>query len=327
MLLSFRRLTLSVLTGSLVALAAASANADEKLVTVGTAGVTGVYYPAGGAICRLVNRGRKEHGIRCAVESTGGSISNLDAMRAGELDMGIVQSDWLYHAYKGSDLFADEGPNHHLRAVFSLHSEPFIVLTRADAKIDSFDQLKGKRINIGSPGSGMRATMEALMKRKGWTEKSFASVMELKPSEQAQALCANRIDAMIYAAGNPNGAIQQVTMLCNTKLVGVTGPDADALVQENPYYFRAVIPGGMYQGNPNPVQTIGVEAVLVAPDTLSPEIVYDMVKAVFDNLDNFKTLHPVFATLDAPHMVHDAATLAPLHEGAARYYREKGLLH
>lgn len=308
------------LVGSAPALAA------DKLVSLGTGGVTGVYYPAGGAICRLVNRNRKEHGIRCVVESTGGSINNLESLREGELDLGIAQSDWLYHAVKGDELFASQGPNSKLRVVFSLHSEPFTVLARKDRNISSFDQLKGKRLNIGNPGSGMRATMEELMKAMGWNEKSFASLSEIRASDQGQALCDNKIDAMIYAAGHPNGAIQQTTMLCPTRLIGVSGPAIDAFLSERPYYSYASIPGGMYAGNPEAIKTFGVRAVLVASEDVDPAIVYELVKAVFDNLDNFKTLHPVFATLNARDMVEDADAIAPLHEGARRYFREKGLL-
>lgn len=299
--------------------------AAEKIITVGTAGVTGVYYPAGGAICRLVNRGRKEHGVRCTVESTGGSINNLEAIRKGDLEMGVVQSDLLYHAYTGTEVFADVGADKNLRILFSLHSEPFTVVARKDAKIATFDDLKGKRVYLGAPGSGMRATMEELMERKGWNKKTFASVVTLKSSDEANALCSGKIDAMVYAGGHPNGAIQQITSMCPTRLVDVTGPVIDKLIEEHPFYTHAVIPGGMYNGTPQDVKTFGVKAVLVTSADQDPEIVYQIVKAVFDNLDNFKTLHPVFATLDARHMVIDT-DVAPIHPGALKYFKEKGLV-
>lgn len=302
-----------------------SASAADKIVTIGTAGVTGVYYPAGGAICRLVNRGRKEHGIRCTVESTGGSINNLEAIRKHDLDLGVVQSDLLYNAYNGTEVFTDVGADHNLRMLFSLHAEPFTVVARKDSHIKSFDDLKGKRIYIGAPGSGMRATMEELMARKGWNDKSFTSV-DLKAADQTEALCSGQIDAMIYAGGHPNGAIQQLTSSCSTTLVDVTGPDIDKLIAEHPFYSYAVIPGGMYVGNPKDVHTFGVKAILTTSANLGEDEAYEIVKAVFDNLDNFKTLHPVFATLDAKHMVHDS-DVAPFHPGALRYFREKGLIN
>ncbi|MDE3059958.1 MAG: TAXI family TRAP transporter solute-binding subunit [Pseudomonadota bacterium] len=312
-----------MVAAALAAMQLSAAQAAEKIITIGTAGVTGVYYPAGGAICRLVNRGRKEHGIRCTVESTGGSINNLESIRKGDLDLGVVQSDLLYDAYHGDEVFSDVGADNKLRVVFMLHAEPFTVVARKEAKINNFDDLKGKRIYLGPPGSGPRATMEELIGRKGWSKKSFTSV-DIKASDQAQALCTGKIDAMIYAGGHPNGAIQQITSLCPTRLVDVSGPAIDKMVADHPYYAHAVIPAGMYVGNPKDVHTFGVRAALVASADLDQEIVYQIVKAVFDNLDNFKTLHPVFATLDERHMAEDSG-LAPLHPGAYRYFKEKGL--
>lgn len=302
-----------------------SAQAAEKLVTIGTAGVTGVYYPAGGAICRLVNRGRKEHGVRCSVESTGGSINNLEMIRKGELELGVVQSDLLYHAYNGTEIFSDVGADKALRILFFLHAEPFTVVARKDAKINTFDDLKGKRVYMGAPGSGMRATMEELMRRKGWTNKTFASVVDIKSNDITGALCGNKVDAIIYSGGHPNGAIQQITTACETKLVEVTGAAIDKLIEEHPFYFKVMIPGGMYAGNTKDVATFGVKAVLVSSDTLEDEAAYLITKAVFDNLDNFKTLHPVFASLDAKRMVRDSE-IAPFHPGALKYFKEKHLI-
>ena len=127
----------AVVTGALVMGAAASAQ-DQQFISIGTGGVTGVYYPTGGAICRLVNRDRKEHGIRCAVESTGGSVYNINTIKAGELEFGVAQSDWQYHAYNGTSQFSDN-PFPELRAVFSVHPEPFTLLARADAGVEKFE--------------------------------------------------------------------------------------------------------------------------------------------------------------------------------------------
>lgn len=301
------------------------ARAADKIITVGTAGVTGVYYPAGGAICRLMNRGRREHGIRCTVESTGGSINNLEAIRKGDLDLGVVQSDLLYHAYDGTEIFSDVGADKKLRILFSLHAEPFTVVARKSADIASFDDLKNKRVSIGSPGSGMRATMEELMIKKGWTSKTFAALVDVKATDLAGALCGNTVDAIIYAGGHPNGTIQQLTGACDTKLINVSDKLIDDLIKNHPFYSEAVIPGGMYNGNPKDTKTFGVKAVLVASEDLSDDIVYEMVKSVFERLEDFKTLHPVFSTLDAYSMVHDT-DVAPMHPGAMRYFKEKGLI-
>ncbi len=302
-----------------------SAIAADKFVTIGTGGVTGVYYPAGGAICRLVNRGRKNHGIRCSVESTGGSIYNLNAISQGELDLGVAQSDWHYNAYHGKGVFSSQGPNSKLRAVFSLHSEPFTVVAREDSGIKTFDDLKGKRVNIGNPGSGMRATMEEVMRVKGWDRDVFSLVSELKASEQSQALCDNKIDAMVFAAGHPNGSIQEVTTTCDTNLIPVTGPKIQKLIDDNSYYAKAIIPGGMYNGNPDDIETFGVKATFVTSENVSEDMIYQIVRAVFENFDSFKTLHFVFATLNKEKMITDGLT-APLHKGAEKYFKEVGLI-
>lgn len=298
---------------------------EQRFVNIGTGGVTGVYYPAGGAICRLVNRNRDEHGIRCSVESTGGSIYNLNAMRQGELDLAVVQSDWQYHAYKGTSDFESDGPYKKLRALFSLHPEPFTVVARADAEIREFTDLEEKRVNVGNPGSGQRATMGVLLEEMGWTRDRFAMSAELSASEQSGALCDNNIDAFFYTVGHPSGSIKEATTACDSVLVNVRGEAVDALVKRNPYYTHAIIPGGMYRGNEEDVETFGVAATFVASADTPTESVYQVVKAVFENFDRFRRLHPAFSNLKKEDMVKNALT-APLHKGAEKYYREAGLL-
>lgn len=324
----FKRCSFLALVSCIATLsfAPAPAPAAERLVTLGTAGVTGVYYPAGGAICRLVNRGRKDHNVRCVVESTGGSISNLEGLRAKELDLGLVQSDWLYHAYNGTEVFKDQGDNKDLRVLFALHAEPFTILTRAGSGIKSFSDLKGKRVHMGTPGSGMKSTMEELMRIKGWSEGSLKIVPDLKTQDQAQALCSGKTDAIIYALGHPNAAVQQITSMCDTRIVGFSGSEVDTFIKKYPFYAYTTIPGGMYLHNKEPIKTFGVKAVLVSNAELDDKIAYEFAKSVFDNLDSFKTLHPVFTTLDAAHMVSDVQDIAPFHPGVAKYFKERGLL-
>ena len=311
--------------GALLAADLASAQ-DQKFITIGTGGVTGVYYPTGGAICRLVNKDRKEHGIRCSVESTGGSVYNINTIRQGELDMGVVQSDVQYKSLKGEgEEFQDQGAFEGLRAVFSVHAEPFTVVARADSGIETFDDLKGKRVNVGNPGSGQRSTMEVLMEAKGWTMDDFALASELKSAEQSQALCDNKIDAMVFTVGHPSGSIQEATTTCDTKLIPVTGAEVDQLVGDNPYYAKAVIPGGMYSGTDQDVETFGVKATFVSSADVPDDVVYQVTKAVFENFEDFKSLHPAFATLQNEDMVTQALS-APLHPGAEQYYKEAGMM-
>ena len=298
---------------------------EQTFITIGTGSVTGVYYPAGGAIARLINQGRKAHGIRCSVESTGGSVYNLNAIAAGKLDMGVVQSDLQYHAYYGTSEFADQGPNNDLRAVFSLHPEPFTVVARTDSGVRNFMDLKGKRVNIGNPGSGQRATMEVVMAALGWTTADFQLASELKAAEQSKALCDNQIDAIVYVVGHPNGSIKEAVTACDSILVPVDGPMVEQLVKDNDYYRFATIPGGMYRGTDTDTRTFGMGATLVTSSKIPEQVIYNVVKAVFDNFDQFRKLHPAFENLKKEEMVTDGLS-APLHKGAAKYYKEAGLI-
>ena len=313
------------LTVAGVALASMMAPAAfaEEFITIGTGGVTGVYYPTDGAICRLVNKGRKEHGIRCSVESTGGSVYNINTIREGELEFGVAQSDWQYDAYHGTSKFEKAGAFEGLRAMFSVHPEPFTVVARADSGVKTFADLKGKRVNIGNPGSGQRGTMEVLLGALGWTTDDFALATELKGSEQSAALCDNQIDAMVYTAGHPSGSIQEASTSCDSVLVTVDGSEVAKLIADNDYYRSATIPGGMYRGSDADVQTFGVGATFVTSDKVSDAAVYAVVSSVFDNFEAFKKLHPAFAHLK-PEEMATAGLSAPLHPGAAKYYKEKG---
>ncbi|HEY9081209.1 TAXI family TRAP transporter solute-binding subunit [Magnetovibrio sp.] len=303
----------------------ADAQTAVRYVTIGTGGVTGVYYPAGGAVCRLVNKGRRSHGIRCSVESTKGSSFNVDAMRTGDLDFGVVQSDVQYAAVHGQAPFEIMGPYPDLRSVFNLYTESFTVLARADADIKVFDDLKGKRVNIGNPGSGQRATLEMLMNVKGWSASDFSETMELTSAEQSRALCNDKIDAMVFIVGHPNASIKEASITCATRLVEVTGPDIEKLIADKPFFRLSTIPGGMYLGSERDARTFGVGATLVTTANTPESVVYELVKAVFENIDDFRMLHPAFGRLEPAKMINHGLS-APLHPGAERYYREVGLL-
>ncbi len=308
---------------SLAAVTATPALAQEKFVTIGTGGQTGVYYVVGQSVCRLINRNANEHGIRCNAPSSGGSVANVNAIRNGEMDMGVVQSDIQYKAYNGAQNFEDAGKFEEMRAMFALHGEPLTVVAREDADIDNVKDLKGKRVNLGNPGSGQRDTMEVVMDALGWTRDDFALVSELDAAEQAAALGDNNIDAMVYVAGHPNGSIQEATTTVDSVIVSVTGEEIDQLIEDRPYYAKATIPGGIYRGNEEDVQTFGVRATLVTSSKVPDDVVYHTVKAVFENFDRFKRLHPAFATLKEEEMIKEGLSV-PLHDGAVRYYKERG---
>jgi TRAP transporter TAXI family solute receptor len=296
--------------------------AQERFITIGTGGQTGVYFVVGQSICRLVNRDSARTGLKCTAPSTGGSIANINAIKAGDMDMGVAQSDWQYHAYNGTSKFEGQKFDK-ARAVFSVHGEPFTVIARADAGIGSFDDLKGKRVNVGNPGSGQLATMEVVLEAKGWTMDDFQLASELKPAEQAAALGDNKVDAIVYTVGHPNGSIQEAVSTVEAVIVDVTGEAIDKLINENPFYARATIPGGMYEGSPDDITTFGVKATFVTSADVADDVVYEVVKAVFDNFDRFKRLHPAFGNLKEEDMIKDGLS-APLHPGAVKYYKERG---
>jgi TRAP transporter TAXI family solute receptor len=300
-----------------------SVQAQQKFMTIGTGGVTGVYYAAGGAICRLVNKDRAQHGFRCTVESTGGSVANINTIKGADLDFGVAQSDWNYHGLKGTKAFEKSGPFPELRSVFSLHPEPFTILARADANVKNFSDLKGKRVNVGNPGSGTRASMDELLTASGMKLSDFGLAAELKADEHGAALCDNKIDAFFYGVGHPSANIQDPVTTCGAKLVNITGPAIDKLVAANSYYAKATIPAGMYKGNDQPTQTYGVLATFVTSAKQPDDMVYTLVKAVFENFEDFKKLHPALANLKPENMIADGLS-APLHPGAVKYYKEKG---
>lgn len=302
-----------------------SQSAEKNYISIGTGSVTGVYYPAGGSICHLLNRGRRTHGIRCSVESSSGSEVNIENIRSGNIDFGIVQSDAQYNAVHGLAGFAEAGTFDDLRSVMSLYFEAFTLVARSDSKIRSINDLVGKRVNIGNPGSGHRGTMNVVMDAMGWTNATFAEANELKASEQSSALCNGTIDAMVYTVGHPNASIKEATMLCNSKIIGVTGAQISNLVFENDFYSFVTIPGGMYRGTAAATPTFGVGATVVTSAGMSEEVVYEMIKSVFENIETFRELHPAFSDVDPKKMVREGLS-APLHPGAIRYYREKGLI-
>lgn len=297
-------------------------SADQRFISIGTGGVTGVYYPTGGAICRLVNKNRKQHGIRCSAESTGGSIYNINTIRAGELEFGVAQSDWQYHAYYGTSKFEDQGKFENLRAVFSVHPEPVTVIASDASGVNTLTDAKGKRLNIGNPGSGTRGTWEVIEEALGWKRSDLKLAAEMKSAETGQAVCDGKIDAYFWLVGHPSALTQESLATCAAHLVSVEGPEIEKLIADNSFYRKATIPAGMYNNDAD-IPTFGVGATFVTSADVPADAVYVVVKAVFDNFDQFKKLHPAFANLTEAEMISDSLS-APLHDGAVEYYKERG---
>jgi len=308
----------------------ASAQGKKRFISIGTGGPTGVYFVTGNAICRMVHKaaaeGRKKgrkHGIRCAAPSTAGSTYNIGQVREGELDFGVAQSDWQYHAYNGSDRYKGKAFKK-LRAIFSVHPEPIQIIVGKGTGIKSWADLKGRRVNIGNPGSGQRGTMDFLMKAHGWDKSAFKLATELTSTEQTKALCDGKIDAIFYTVGVPNSGVSIATDGCDAKIIDFTTDVAKKIVKERPYYTWATIPKGTYKTTDKNVTTFGPITTFITSTDVPDDVVYEVVRAVFENLDDFKRLHPAFKNLDPKRMVTDGLS-APLHAGALKYYKEKGL--
>jgi TRAP transporter TAXI family solute receptor len=297
---------------------------DRQVISLGTGGVTGVYYPTGGGICRIINRARTEQGIRCAVQATEGSISNILRVLSGELTLGIAQSNQIFHSVNKQSS-QGRSPRTSLRTLLGLYPEYFTVIVRKQSPIKLFDDIKGTKINIGKVGSSLHETMTDLMQKKGWLHSDFDSVLNLESEEQASALCEGRIDVMIYTVGHPSGAVREATQECESRIIEVADEQVEQLLGENSYYRQAKIPGAIYRGNIKSVQTIGVNAMLIAHSQLSEETAYVIVKTLIENLEQFRQLHPAFARLD-PEAMTKGPFAAPLHKGALRYFKETGLI-
>jgi TRAP transporter TAXI family solute receptor len=294
-------------------------------VVIGTGSVGSDYYPLGGAVCRFVNLEMARHGIRCRPVTSPGSVFNVTALRTGRFDLAVLRSDVQHDAVTGRGPFARQGAFASLRAVLSAHAEPFAVVVRADSGLRTVADLVGRRVNIGDAGSGHRLAMERVMEALGVTRADFALVTELPPGEQNDALCEGRVDAVVYAAGNPNGIVQDAIGRCGGRLVAMNGPAVEALLARHPEYTRAVIPAGLYPGHGADIPTFGARATLVTTAAAPDEVVYEVARAVLEHFDDFTRLHAAFAPLDPREMVR-AAIRAPLHPGAERYYRERGWL-
>lgn len=305
----------------------ASAHAKTVFVTIGTGGITGVYYPTGGAICKMINDKRDTYGIRCTVEATGGSVFNINAVLAGDLEFGIAQSDRQYQAVKGEAEWKDKGPQKDLRAVFSLHPEAVTLVAAEDAGIKTIADLKGKRVNIGNPGSGQLQNSIDVLESFGINWEKDIKAEQAKAAEAPGLLQDGRIDAFFYTVGHPSGAIKEATAgHRKVRFVPIDGPPLEALLKKYPYYAKAMIPIAMYEGaaNKENVPTVGVKATFVTSAKTPDHVVYAIVKEIFDNLDAFKTLHPAYEVLTKPSMLEGLS--APFHPGAEKYFKEKGLL-
>ncbi len=294
-------------------------------VTLATGTPGGVYHAVGNAICRMFNLESEHQPVPCVAVSSEGSVANIQRIESRKSTFGLSQTDVAYAAFHGEGPFAAKGPDPKLRLLIAFYPEAFTVIARADTGLQSFADLQGKRVGIGQTGAGYTFTRDVVLGFYGWTISDAARLRELGPAEQNQALCSNKVDAIIFEAAHPSGLTQEATTECRARLLRVTGPQVDRLIATHPYYVASVIPGGMYPGNPDDVPTVGTRAVLVTSSTVSDALAYAMVKAVFENFTDFRRLHPTLSALNIKDMVPSTAVM-PIHPGALKYYREAGLI-
>jgi TRAP transporter TAXI family solute receptor len=298
----------------------------KTFVTIGTGGVTGVYYPTGGAISRMVNKKAKEYDMKATVESTAGSVYNINAVLSGDLEFGVAQSDRQFQAYNGLAEWSKSGPRKDLRAVFSIHPESITLIATEQSGVKSVGDLKGKRVNIGNPGSGQLQNSKDVLSAFG-IDLDAIHAEQVKAVEAPGLMQDEKIDAFFYTVGHPNGNIKEATSSrIKVRIVPITGPGIDELLKKHSYYAPALIPGEFYPNavNDGDVTSVGVKATFVASKNLDDAIVYAITKEVFDNLEDFKKLHPAYAVLTKENMLQGLS--APIHQGALKYYREAGLV-
>ncbi len=318
-------LFLSIIVAATVFMTQTFVQAKTTFVTIGTGGITGVYYPTGGAIAKMVNKKRDQYGIRATVESTGGSVFNVNSVMSGDLDFGIVQSDRQYQAVKGMADWEDKGPQENLRAVFSIHPESVTLIVAVDSGITDIKDLKGKKVNIGNPGSGQRQNSIDALNSVGIDFEKDIKAENVKAAEAPGLLQDDRIDAFFYTVGHPNGAIKEATSGARkVRFASITG--IEKLLGQYPYYAKSAIPISFYPGAENAAdpETFGVKATFVTSAKVPDNVVYALTKEVFDNLDDFKKLHPAYNGLTKESMLEGLS--APLHPGAIKYFKEAGMI-
>ena len=307
---------------SLVCLSVSVNMFSSDFVTLGTGAISGTYFPTGKYICKFVNKYKNDTKIRCSVEATKGSISNINSVSNEELDFAIVQSDILYNAANGYKSFKNK-KQIKIKSIMAIYPELFTLVSSKNSNIKTIMDIKGKKINIGSPGSGNEVTSLEMLKILN------LKISDLKPSrldsiEMADALKDNKIDAYFYMVGHPASNIQYASNSIDVKIIPIEGALIDKLISKNPYFVKSFIPGGLYKGNKHNINTFGVKAVLVANNSISNHVVYNFVKAIFENFDEFKTLHPSYKNITKKSLLEGIS--APLHEGAKQYYKEIGLI-
>jgi TRAP transporter TAXI family solute receptor len=301
-------------------------SAETTTVTIGTGGITDVYYLTGGAISKIVNKKSEQYYLKVTVESTGGSVFNVDAVMAGDLEFGLVRSDRQYQAWNGIQNWEAKGPQKKLRAVCSFFPETIILVASEDSGIWEFMDLRGKHVSIGDIGSGYRGHATEALRACGIDKDKDLQAERLNADQSAKFLQDGRIDAFFNIVTHPDDSTKEATGgTRKVHFVPITGNCIDTLIARWPFYVKASIPVQFYPTvrNKEDVPTFAVKATLVTSADTPDDIVYVMAKEIFHNLEELKGQHSAYDVLTKENMLE--ALTVPIHPGAMRYYKEVGL--
>ncbi|MCU0572344.1 MAG: TAXI family TRAP transporter solute-binding subunit [Syntrophobacteraceae bacterium] len=295
------------------------APAQETKLVLATGGTAGTYYPFGGAMARIWNT--KVAAMNVTVQATGASAENVRLVNRKEAELAIVQSDTVDFAFNATEAFKEKLEN--LRAIAVLYPEIIQLVAGGDSPIKSFADLKGLKVGVGAPGSGTEANFRQLLDVYGM-KREDVNAQYLSFAESAEQFKDNHIDAFIVVAGIPNSAIMDVGTVRNLKLLSIDVQKIDMLDDKYPFLSPAKIPANTYKGQTEDVSTVAVNAVLIVNAEIKDDVVYNLTKSLFENQAELATAHAKGKELD----VAKASTgvSIPFHPGAARFYKEKGVM-
>ncbi len=314
-----------LISGAFQSFSTPAAAKQVNRVVLATGAVTSGYFLLGGGVCAQVNAAAGSGGLRCAIETSKGTVANLLELQAGQVDLVLAQSDWQYHAYAGSvSQFSGDKAIKDMRALMSLSGSPLVLLARASSDVKGMEDLAGKQLDIGKPGTGRRAAVDDVLAAMGWDLGKFKLASELPEAEAINALCGGKLDALALAGITPDRNVTLAMRSCPLKIVPITGAVAEKLIAAKPYYSVVTVIKGSYPGVNADVPSIGLRVILLASGKIPEKDAYTIVKSVADNLDAVRKLHSSFASINRAGLAK-AGIAAPLHDGAAKYYREAKL--
>ena len=313
-----KKVIVSFCAAALLLCGASAALAAERL-SYATGGTSGTYYPIGSAMASVITKNVK--GVEITAEATGASIANLKMMRAGDVDMMMGASNNTYAGYAGEPPF-DDKPVSTIRGVMSLYPEIFQFVVLKSAGFTKIEDLKGKKVAVGAPGSGTERTAKMILGAHGLTYDDI-NPQFLNFGEAITSLKDRLIDCAILGAGVPTSAVMDAATLLDVDLLPLSEDKTPALLKDRPYLAVYTIKAGTYRSLDKDVKACGSPALWSVRHDLSDELVYDMIKAVFDNMPTIAESHAQAKTISLENAL--IAMSVPLHPGAAKFYKEKGV--